>query len=136
VDEYLRADILFFFEHPEEQVFGADILVTALRRGGVGEFEHSPGPGGVRSLIHKPSRGISDIAMPNDKIASTDVLRCDRAVIAVLAVVLLVAAAKGYSKWRDASNHAGQKYAQPFRIAGSLYYVGATPRGLRVSYAL
>jgi hypothetical protein len=51
-------------------------------------------------------------------------------------VVPLVAAAKGYSKWRDASNHGGQKYAQPFRIAGSLYYVGATPRGLRVSYAL
>jgi metallo-beta-lactamase class B len=28
-------------------------------------------------------------------------------------------------RWRDATNHGGQKYAEPFRIAGNLYYVGA-----------
>jgi metallo-beta-lactamase class B len=30
-----------------------------------------------------------------------------------------------YGKWREASNNGGQKYAEPFRIAGNLYYVGA-----------
>lgn len=40
------------------------------------------------------------------------------AVLTVVAVVL-------YGKWRDASNRGGQKYAEPFRIAGNLYYVGA-----------
>ena len=39
-------------------------------------------------------------------------------VVAVLAVVL-------FSKWREATNNGGQKYAEPFRIAGNLYYVGA-----------
>jgi metallo-beta-lactamase class B len=28
-------------------------------------------------------------------------------------------------KWREASNNGGQKPAEPFRIAGNLYYVGA-----------
>ena len=37
---------------------------------------------------------------------------------AAVAVVL-------FGKWRDASNRGGQKYAEPFRIAGNLYYVGA-----------
>jgi metallo-beta-lactamase class B len=40
---------------------------------------------------------------------------------ATLAVILVIP----YRKWRDASNHGGQKYAEPFRIAGNLYYVGA-----------
>ncbi|HMG71439.1 MAG TPA: subclass B3 metallo-beta-lactamase [Gemmatimonadaceae bacterium] len=39
-------------------------------------------------------------------------------VVAVLAVVL-------FSNWREATNNGGQKYAEPFRIAGNLYYVGA-----------
>ncbi|MDP2884141.1 MAG: subclass B3 metallo-beta-lactamase [Ignavibacteria bacterium] len=39
-------------------------------------------------------------------------------VAAVLAVVL-------FGKWRDASNRGGQQPAEPFRIAGNLYYVGA-----------
>ncbi len=30
-----------------------------------------------------------------------------------------------FTKWREASNNGGQKPAQPFRIAGNLYYVGA-----------
>ena len=30
-----------------------------------------------------------------------------------------------FIKWRDASIHGGQKPAEPFRIAGNLYYVGA-----------
>ena len=42
-------------------------------------------------------------------------------IIAALAVILLVP----YRRWREASNHGGQKYAEPFRIAGNLYYVGA-----------
>lgn len=30
-----------------------------------------------------------------------------------------------FTKWRDATNHGGQQPAEPFRIAGNLYYVGA-----------
>jgi metallo-beta-lactamase class B len=39
-------------------------------------------------------------------------------VVAALAVVAVI-------KWREASNNGGQKPAEPFRIAGNLYYVGA-----------
>jgi len=39
-------------------------------------------------------------------------------VAAVLAVVL-------FGKWREASKRGGQQPAEPFRIAGNLYYVGA-----------
>jgi metallo-beta-lactamase class B len=39
-----------------------------------------------------------------------------------LAVVLF---AFLFSKWRDNTNRGGQKYAEPFRIAGNFYYVGA-----------
>jgi metallo-beta-lactamase class B len=39
-------------------------------------------------------------------------------VVAILAVVAVI-------KWREASNNGGQKPAEPFRIAGNLYYVGA-----------
>ena len=38
--------------------------------------------------------------------------------VAVLAVFLFL-------KWKSASDHGGQKAAEPFRIAGNLYYVGA-----------
>jgi metallo-beta-lactamase class B len=41
-----------------------------------------------------------------------------------LALVALILAFL-YPKWKDASDHGGQKYAEPFRIAGNLYYVGA-----------
>ena len=30
-----------------------------------------------------------------------------------------------FGEWRDAGNRGGQKYAEPFRIAGNFYYVGA-----------
>lgn len=30
-----------------------------------------------------------------------------------------------FGKWREAGDRGGQKYAEPFRIAGNLYYVGA-----------
>jgi metallo-beta-lactamase class B len=30
-----------------------------------------------------------------------------------------------FSQWRTATKNGGQKYAEPFRIAGNLYYVGA-----------
>jgi metallo-beta-lactamase class B len=45
-----------------------------------------------------------------------------------LIVVLGLAAALVvflFGKWREGSNQGGQKYAEPFRIAGNLYYVGA-----------
>jgi metallo-beta-lactamase class B len=38
------------------------------------------------------------------------------------AVVLAVI---GFGEWREASRQGGQKYAEPFRIAGNFYYVGA-----------
>jgi metallo-beta-lactamase class B len=41
-----------------------------------------------------------------------------------VAVVVVVVAAL-YPKWRESSNNGGQKYAEPFRIAGNFYYVGA-----------
>jgi len=31
-----------------------------------------------------------------------------------------------FGNWRDASNRGGQLPAEPFRIAGNFYYVGAT----------
>lgn len=40
------------------------------------------------------------------------------ALLAVVAVVL-------FGRWREATLHGGQKPAEPFRIAGNLYYVGA-----------
>jgi metallo-beta-lactamase class B len=43
----------------------------------------------------------------------------------LLALVILIPAFVMYGKWRDASNKGGQKPAEPFRIAGNLYYVGA-----------
>jgi metallo-beta-lactamase class B len=30
-----------------------------------------------------------------------------------------------FGKWKEGGNQGGQKYAEPFRIAGNLYYVGA-----------
>jgi metallo-beta-lactamase class B len=46
----------------------------------------------------------------------------------LLLVLLGVAAAVAvvlFGNWRDASNRGGQQPAEPFRIAGNLYYVGA-----------
>ena len=40
------------------------------------------------------------------------------ALVAVPAVLL-------FRAWKDASNRGGQKHAEPFRIAGNFYYVGA-----------
>jgi metallo-beta-lactamase class B len=42
-----------------------------------------------------------------------------------IAAVLAVLAAVGITKWKAASDHGGQQPAEPFRIAGNLYYVGA-----------
>ena len=41
--------------------------------------------------------------------------------IAIVAITL----AAFYPKWRESSRRGGQKYAEPFRIAGNFYYVGA-----------
>jgi len=40
------------------------------------------------------------------------------AALAVVAVILVI-------KWKEASDHGGQQPAEPFRIAGNFYYVGA-----------
>jgi metallo-beta-lactamase class B len=45
--------------------------------------------------------------------------------IVLLAGVAGVIAVVLFGKWLDATRHGGQKYAEPFRIAGNLYYVGA-----------
>jgi metallo-beta-lactamase class B len=47
--------------------------------------------------------------------------------IALLVVVAVVAAGVVFlfGKWKEASDNGGQKYAEPFRIAGNFYYVGA-----------
>jgi metallo-beta-lactamase class B len=44
----------------------------------------------------------------------------------LLPLALVVAALSFlYPKWRENTNDGGQKYAEPFRIAGNFYYVGA-----------
>jgi metallo-beta-lactamase class B len=43
----------------------------------------------------------------------------------LLAGVAGALAVVGVVKWREATNNGGQKTAEPFRIAGNLYYVGA-----------
>src|SRR5688500_16885375 len=48
-----------------------------------------------------------------------------RWLLMLLALVSLIPGFVLYGKWRDASNRGGQKPAEPFRIAGNLYYVGA-----------
>jgi metallo-beta-lactamase class B len=52
-------------------------------------------------------------------------LTTKRSSILLLAGVLGVAAVILFGKWLDATRHGGQKYAEPFRIDGNLYYVGA-----------
>jgi metallo-beta-lactamase class B len=47
-----------------------------------------------------------------------------RWLVVLLGVVGAVAAVLGV-RWKSASDHGGQKPAEPFRIAGNLYYVGA-----------
>jgi metallo-beta-lactamase class B len=48
-----------------------------------------------------------------------------RRLLVVLLGLVAALAVVGYGNWRDASNRGGQKTAEPFRIAGNLYYVGA-----------
>jgi metallo-beta-lactamase class B len=48
-----------------------------------------------------------------------------RRLMILLAGVLGVIAAVLFGKWRDATKRGGQLPAEPFRIAGNLYYVGA-----------
>src|SRR6476469_9832469 len=50
----------------------------------------------------------------------------DKAWPVVLLGVLGFAGVVLFGKWRDASNRGGQSPAEPFRIAGNLYYVGAS----------
>jgi metallo-beta-lactamase class B len=45
--------------------------------------------------------------------------------IFLVAGVLAALAVLGGTKWREATDNGGQKPAEPFRIAGNLYYVGA-----------
>lgn len=44
----------------------------------------------------------------------------------VVVVVVGMVVSGVYGKWREAGNRGGQAYAEPFRIAGNLYYVGTT----------
>ena len=44
------------------------------------------------------------------------------ALLGALAIVAIVL----FGKWREASKNGGQRPAEPFRIAGNLYYVGAS----------
>ena len=53
---------------------------------------------------------------------STRKRRWPRILLGVGTIAFLVA----FGLWQDASNHGGQKPAEPFRIAGNLFYVGAS----------
>ena len=48
-----------------------------------------------------------------------------RRVLLVVVAVVAALAVVGYRSWRAASNRGGQRPAEPFRIAGNFYYVGA-----------
>lgn len=48
-----------------------------------------------------------------------------RWILAVIATTLVVVATVAIRQWKLASDAGGQKPAEPFRIAGNLYYVGA-----------
>jgi hypothetical protein len=48
-----------------------------------------------------------------------------RGVLLALLALAAVPAVIVFGRWRDASNRGGQQPAEPFRIAGNLYYVGA-----------
>lgn len=48
------------------------------------------------------------------------------ALVAAVVFALALVVSGVYGRWQDASNRKGQAYAEPFRIAGNLYYVGAT----------
>lgn len=52
-------------------------------------------------------------------------LRSNQTWLVVVGALALIALVFGYGKWREAGNRGGQQYAEPFRIAGNLYYVGA-----------
>lgn len=45
--------------------------------------------------------------------------------ILILLAIAALPAVFLFGKWRDASSRGGQQVAEPFRIAGNLYYVGA-----------
>ena len=47
-------------------------------------------------------------------------------VVGVVLALLAPFAAFGFVKWREAGRNGGQEFAEPFRIAGDLYYVGAS----------
>src|SRR5689334_19690907 len=47
-------------------------------------------------------------------------------VVLVVLVVLAPLAGVGFTKWHAAVERGGQQPAEPFRIAGNLYYVGAS----------
>ncbi len=44
----------------------------------------------------------------------------------ILLTLLAPFAAFGFVKWREGGRNGGQEFAEPFRIAGHLYYVGAS----------
>jgi len=48
-----------------------------------------------------------------------------RAWLIILLALAAIPAVFLFGRWREASNRGGQKPAEPFRIAGNLYYVGA-----------
>jgi metallo-beta-lactamase class B len=48
-----------------------------------------------------------------------------RWILAIVVIVLTPAIAVLLRNWREGSRNGGQKYAEPFRIAGNFYYVGA-----------
>jgi metallo-beta-lactamase class B len=48
-----------------------------------------------------------------------------RKILIAITAVIAIAAVIGFIKWKEATDHGGQQPAEPFRIAGNLYYVGA-----------
>lgn len=51
--------------------------------------------------------------------------RIERPTLLVLAGLVAVGVAVLFTKWREAGARGGQREAEPFRIAGNFYYVGA-----------
>jgi metallo-beta-lactamase class B len=71
----------------------------------------TPTAGGHATTLHKTRRPIRRRRL--------------RVLLGVVAAGVVAAALILFPKWREASENGGQKPAEPFRIAGNLYYVGA-----------
>ncbi len=59
-DEHLGGDALALADQPEEDVFGADVVVTELKRFPQRQLEHLLGTGGERDVSRRRRAALAD----------------------------------------------------------------------------